>query len=132
MRRRLRAKSTDCRTGTVAPREQNDASGDGGDGGVRPRNLGEGFNEAAGERKTPEALADETASLVSAKRRLRGKVPDFETVRGDEAQGPPNEIEDLEVYRRRSKAFMKPGWATRCTPRTNGEIICVLRNRGAK
>ncbi len=75
---------------------------------MRPRNLSVGFHEAAGERRTPEAVAADTASLMSARRRLRGTVPDFETVRGDEAQGPSNEIGDLEVYRRRSKAFMKP------------------------
>ncbi len=132
VRRRLRAKSTDCRTGTVASRRSDRVTGGGDDGGVRPRNLGEGFDEAAGERRTLEAPVDETASLMSARGRLRGKVPDFETLRGDEAQGAPNEIEDLEAYWRRSKGFMKPGWVTRCTPRTNGKSSVSSRSRGAK
>ncbi len=88
--------------------------------------MGERFDEVAeGAAGEADGVGD-TASLVSAKRRLSGKVPLADDYRGDDEPGKPRDDEDLEVHRKRVKGYMKPRFVTRCTPMTNGEILCIL------
>ncbi len=93
---------------------------------VVPRALGEQFDEVAEGAAVGADGVGDTASLVSARRRLSGKVPLADDYRGGEEPGRPREDEDLEVHRKRVKDYMKPGFVTRCTPMTNGEILCIL------
>ncbi len=99
---------------------------------VRPRDLGRRFDEVAEDLMEPGGLLEDTASLASARRRLRGKVPDFEYYRGDDVPGEPKNDEELEAHRSRMKEWMKPRWVTSCTPKTNGEVLCILAKPKSK
>ncbi len=100
--------------------------GRGGETELRPRDLGGRFDEVAEDPAEEAGVPGDTASLVSARRRLRGKIPTYDFYRGDEVPGDPKNDDELEAHRSRVKELMKPKWITTCTPRVNGEILCIL------